>query len=721
MPKQKIAILGGGVGALGTAWELTNVAGWQDRYDITVYQLGWRMGGKGASGRNQAVRNRIQEHGLHLWMGFYENAFRCIREAYAYCHEHNLMPGSPFQSYKDAFSPMPFTSCTEHFEGKYIPWNVVWPETDQWPGEGAPPEGVNDPGSVIWHYVVRILEFAAERFDQVVQGEVNRVALFPARWSEALVGRVASPLHQAVEKANQLPADPRQILQADLDAILQMIDDFLRVFQDIVAVAGIVFRNDQELRRLNIILDTVLAVARGILEDDLIHRGFDSIDGIEFRTWLANHGCQEPTNTLTISFYDACFAYVDGSPEAANLNMAAGTMLNGLLRLTLTYSKSIMLWMEAGMGDTIFTPLYLGLKDRGVKFEFFQKVTNLGLSPDQKSVDTISIDVQATLNQPEYQPFMPPVNGLFCWPAEPLWDQLKQGQAIRNTPVNHDLESYWCAWKPVAQRVLRRGVDFDLVVNGISFGAVPHICSELVAANSRWKLMVEHVKVVRTQAFQLWLHKTASEMGWNPGPRQAPVLTAFVEPFDTWAEMRHLIVRESWQPGDNCQDIAYFCNCMDDDKPQAPFDDPSYPRTQTDRARASALQFVNQSLRDIWPDCVNPAAPGQFNFSLLVDIFGRDGEAAFDGQFFRANIDPTELYVMSVAGSTEFRLPPGDSGFDNLILAGDWTRVELNIGCVEAAVQSAMMASNAICGSPEFIYGAFGIHIPIEKHAAVKA
>lgn len=708
------------MGALGTAWELTNVAGWQDQYEITVYQLGWRLGGKGASGRNQDVRNRIQEHGLHLWMGFYENAFRFIREAYAYCQDHNLMPGSPFQSYKDAFSPMTFTSCTEHFEGKYIPWNVVWPETDQWPGEGALPEGVNDPGSVIWLYVVRILEFAADRFDQVVKGETSRIPLFPARWSDALTGRLASPLHKAFEKASQLPVDPRQIAKADFDTILQLLDDFLQDFQVVVDVGRIFFQKDQELRRLNIILDTVLAAARGILEDDLIHRGFDSIDGLEFRAWLAKHGCLEPTNTLTISFYDACFAYVDGSPGPRNLNMAAGTMLNGLLRLALTYSKSIMLWMEAGMGDAIFTPLYLGLKDRGVKFEFFQKVTNLGLSPDRKLVDTISIDVQATLNQAEYRPLIQ-VNDLYCWPAEPLWDQLKQGQAIRNTPVNHDLESYWCAWKPVTQRVLKRDVDFDLVVNGISLGAVPYICPELVAANSKWKLMVDRVKVVRTQAFQLWLHKTSGEMGWNPGPREAPVLTAFVEPFDTWAEMRHLIVRESWQPGDNCKDIAYFVNAMDVDKPQAPFDDPSYPRTQTDRARASALQFVNRYLRDIWPDCTNPAAPDQFNFDLLVDIFGRVGEAAFNDQFFRANIDPSELYVMSVAGSTEHRLPPGDSGFDNLILAGDWTRVELNIGCVEAAVQSAMMASSAICGSPEFIYGAFGIHIPIGKRAAVEA
>jgi len=379
MPKQRIAVLGGGVGALGTAWELTNVPGWQDQYDITVYQLGWRLGGKGASGRNPDVRNRIQEHGLHLWMGFYENAFRMIRDAYAYCHDNNLMPGSPFQSYKDAFSPMTFTSSTENFEGKYIPWNVVWPETSQWPGEGSPPEGVNDPSSVVWLYVVRILDSAAERFDQVVTGEAHRIALFPAHWIEALAGRVSSPLHQALEKAQSLPADPSRILPQDFEGILKLLDDFLKIFQKVVDFASILFEKDQELRRLNIILETVLAIARGILEDDLIHRGFGSIDSLEFRQWLSKHGCRQPTSTLTISFYDACFAYVDGSPSDSNLNMAAGTMLNGLLRLTLTYSKSIMLWMEAGMGDTIFTPLYLGLKHRGVKFEFFQKVTNLGL------------------------------------------------------------------------------------------------------------------------------------------------------------------------------------------------------------------------------------------------------------------------------------------------------------------------------------------------------
>ncbi|MEO1316278.1 MAG: NAD(P)-binding protein, partial [Pseudomonadota bacterium] len=80
MAKQKIAIVGGGVGGMSTAIALTNQPGWQDKYDITLYQMGWRLGGKGASGRGPD--GRIQEHGLHIWLGFYENAFRAMNDAF---------------------------------------------------------------------------------------------------------------------------------------------------------------------------------------------------------------------------------------------------------------------------------------------------------------------------------------------------------------------------------------------------------------------------------------------------------------------------------------------------------------------------------------------------------------------------------------------------------------------------------------------------------------
>lgn len=73
--RQRIAILGGGVGAMVAAWELTCAPDWQSRYEVDVYQLGWRLGGKGASGRRGGEHDRIEEHGLHVWMGFYENGF----------------------------------------------------------------------------------------------------------------------------------------------------------------------------------------------------------------------------------------------------------------------------------------------------------------------------------------------------------------------------------------------------------------------------------------------------------------------------------------------------------------------------------------------------------------------------------------------------------------------------------------------------------------------
>ncbi len=74
-----MAIVGGGCAGVTAAFELSRPEH-RGRYDVTLYQLGWRLGGKGASGRGPA--DRIEEHGLHLWMGFYENAFRLMRECY---------------------------------------------------------------------------------------------------------------------------------------------------------------------------------------------------------------------------------------------------------------------------------------------------------------------------------------------------------------------------------------------------------------------------------------------------------------------------------------------------------------------------------------------------------------------------------------------------------------------------------------------------------------
>src|SRR4029079_2727636 len=103
-------------------------------YDITLYQMGWRLGGKGASGRNREMADRIEEHGLHIWFGYYENAFRLIQD----CYEELGRPlNVPLATWDKAFKPHN-TIVVEEFVPlqKWIPWPLTFAPNDEVPGQG---------------------------------------------------------------------------------------------------------------------------------------------------------------------------------------------------------------------------------------------------------------------------------------------------------------------------------------------------------------------------------------------------------------------------------------------------------------------------------------------------------------------------------------------------------------------------------------------------------
>jgi uncharacterized protein with NAD-binding domain and iron-sulfur cluster len=666
MAKQRIAILGGGMGALTAAFEITSAPDWQEHFEITVYQLGWRLGGKGASGRNAARQERIEEHGLHILLGFYENAFRVLRACY---EELGRPPGSPLATWQDAFKPHDYVVLMEKVGDHYEPWPMNFPPNDGLPGEG----GVLP---TPWQLLQMIVGWLRQLFE--------RSARLPDR--HEVLERVHAQVSERVTAHAANSAEHHGLL-GDLGTLRSWLHDLAAKLDEL--------ESDIDWRRTFVTIDLGIASVRGMLESGLVFtRDWFSQDTLDFRAWLKKYGAHDiSVNSAYIQgMYDLGFS---GPGQ-----VGAGTALNGILRMCWTYKGSVMWKMQAGMGDTIFAPLYLVLKRRGVRFEFFQRVDELQLSPDKQRISKIVIGQQMTLKGPAYEPLVD-VKGLPCWPSEPLYDQLEQGAKLRASGEN--LEDWWTRWEdPVPPRVLEVGTDFDLVILGCSIGVFPYIAKELIAASPELAAMVEKVGTTQTQAAQLWMSKDLQGLGWT---LPSPVLDGYAEPMDTWADMTHLVPRESWPADDTPANIAYLCSSLPDDgEPPPPRSHHGYAQEQARRVKENTLSWLEQSSGGLWPSAQRPG--GGFDYQLLVAPGSTEtGPARFDTQYWLATLNPSDRYVLALPGSVQYRLGTNEHGFSNLFLAGDYIKTGMNVGCVEAATMGGMHASRAICGRPTEIIG----------------
>ncbi len=652
----QVAVLGGGVGAMTAAAELSATPELRARYAVTVYQQGWRLGGKGASGRNAAYGQRIEEHGLHMWLGFYQNAFAMIREIYG---EWDKAPNNPFQSWSDAFTAQSNISLGEHKGAGWDFWQIPLPPLPGTPGDGEHMSLAGMAEALIEWLVTRHAELGA------------------------------AGAHRAAQKVQ------RHLL----GGAWHLIEDA------IAAVRGELGTIEQDFARLAELLEIGWAVFKGLLEDVLPkgHEGLRAIDHLDFRAWLISHGCPEKAahSPPIKALYDLGFAYRDG--DSAKPEAAAGVALYVMLSMGLGARGAVIYRMNAGMGDTIFSPLYEVLKARGVAFEFFHRVQALHLSPDGNLVQSIDLNRQVDLAGADYDPLVDVPYAkdklLPCWPSAPQWGQIKDGAAIAAQLEQQqlNLENIWCQ-QSVGARTLKLGVDFDHVVLGIALAGLKGTCDELIAAHPPFAAMVGGIATVQTQALQLWLDRDTAGMGWDRGQT---VLTSYADPHSTWADMSHLLTAESW-PGEGPKSVAYFCGPLAESATAGCFAKPSPPACATAVATQIGIDWLNSHAPAMWPAAVTA---GGFDWQRLYDPTGGSGPARLAAQYVRANIDPSERYVLSVPGTVHLRLESGNSGFANLVMAGDWTQTRMNSGCVEAAVESGMRAARAISGYPQTIYG----------------
>jgi uncharacterized protein with NAD-binding domain and iron-sulfur cluster len=189
--------------------------------------------------------------------------------------------------------------------------------------------------------------------------------------------------------------------------------------------------------------------------------------------------------------------------------------------------------------------------------------------------------------------------------------------------------------------------------------------------------MIAAAGTVATQALQVWLRTDTAGLGVDGADT---VGGGYLAPLDTWCDMTHLLGREGWAPADGVRSVAYFCGVM-------AVRDGETPAQADARARADADEQLRNRTTALWP---------------------RFGEDLVVADYTRANVLGTDRYVLTPPGSVERRLRPGESGFEHLVLAGDWTRNGLCGGSVEAAIASGRLASQALCGAPAEVAGQDG-------------
>jgi uncharacterized protein with NAD-binding domain and iron-sulfur cluster len=173
----------------------------------------------------------------------------------------------------------------------------------------------------------------------------------------------------------------------------------------------------------------------------------------------------------------------------------------------------------------------------------------------------------------------------------------------------------------------------------------------------------------------------------------------------SWLDASQVLGHESWPADQQPRCVGYFVTVAPDDPGQPKGTAPDYPRQQVAQVRANAKAWLTEDARVLWPRLMTGDAPSAVDWNVLVDLRGQRGEARFDAQYFRINIESSQRFVLSVAKSTEYRLRTHESDVCDLYLTGDWIRNGFNCGNVESTVTSGLQCSRAISGFPQTIAG----------------
>jgi hypothetical protein len=466
--------------------------------------------------------------------------------------------------------------------------------------------------------------------------------------------------------------------------------------RDVVAI-------DEELRWKTEIIDIVMTIAVGLYRDRVLlgDLGLDALNDVDYREWLRRHGATNSSleSRFITGIYDLVFAYQSG--DRGKPKLAAGVALRGALRMFFTYRGAMFWRMRSGMGDAVFAPLYKVLtlparrhpvgnhELKPVHFHFRHELTGITVEGrgDINFVTKLTFRTVAAPARGKGAPVAaaePSVLDHFgCWPDVDPHPYAKTG---RRSSSDCYIQK-----------------DFDFVIFATDFERFRGLVAQLAASNTApksWQRAADTGKTVGSKTAQVWLERDLEDLGWFRG---SGIFTALGLAFDTWADMTHTLATERrWRSKkprgraergtsgkaastDAARSVAYFCGLLSDDEARA--------SARNAGANLREVHALLNGMSKLWP-----AFDARRDRPLEVHV--------------QANALASDRYSLSLPGTIRTRLSPLDSSLANATVAGDWTACGLDVGCVEAAVMSGMLAVHAITGGEPSLESIVGYDHP---------
>ena len=327
---------------MATAYLLSSGAN-KGRFDVTVYQMGHRLGGKCAITRGPG--GRIQEHGVHMLFGFYHNTFAMLRDLYK--EVEPLLPEDyPIKTLMQAYLEKNDAAMAQEFTDiPWTRWDYGLPVHSKDPRkEDAPPFDKSN----LWLNMYLLIRLGFTQLKYIFKTKVEPLkekhsALYDTTWP--ILNRVGDLLQKILSGSSD-----NDLFNWLERAEITVVQGLLNGIGGAIVASGLIW-----LIRLYEAAQLGLALIHGYLVEK--PKTWQDLDKWDFHDFLQHYGMPKSLEwcSLVGVVYLAAFSF--DNFERTKGSLSCGAALNMTFNTLLYYRGSWAYYFAAGCADIMITPI----------------------------------------------------------------------------------------------------------------------------------------------------------------------------------------------------------------------------------------------------------------------------------------------------------------------------------------------------------------------------